>query len=266
MKTALLLCFLLAVSSVGAVSVDQIGKLAELKTKDDLILELVQREGLDRSLTAEDIILLREKGVSERVIEYLMNLSPSESKIMPKQEGESVYITKDLRAFQTRDKKGKPILMVTNLDENGKRMGPPPPPNPEPEVVRETEPPSREVLVTVRHEEPQRYEDDEEYQEDPYYDSGIPLYPEYGGGYYPYYPYYPVKPDHRRREKFGRDHYNYDKPWGAPAARNSQSRSNNHSGTQNRFQPMNNSRPQNHTRTQTVAPKAPSAGTSSRHK
>jgi hypothetical protein len=243
MKAALVLCFLLAVSSVEAVTVEQIGKLAELKTQDDLILELVQREGLDQPLTAEDVIVLREKGVSERVIHYLINLTPRQTEIMSKQEGESVYISKNIRAFTTRDKKGKPILMVTNLDEQGKRMGPPPPPNPEPEPYRETEPQPREVIVTVRHEEPEPYVDDPEYMEDPYYDPGIPLYPAYGGGFYPYYP---VAPKFHNGGRFGRDHYNFDKPWGLPRARNSQPKV------------------QNHTPKQAPAPKSATARTTSR--
>jgi hypothetical protein len=212
-----LVCLFFAVSCIQATSVEQIAKLGELKTKDELILQLVQKEGLDRPLTTDDAIMLREKGVSERVIEYLLNLTPPERTITTKQEGESVYISKNLRAYQTRDKKGKPILMVTNMDENGKRMGPPPPPNPEPDVVREAEPP-REVYVTVRHEEPERYPDEEEYVEDPYYDPGIPYYPVYGG-----YPYYPVKPPHGHFPGHsGKGHYRFDKPWGSPPARNSQ--------------------------------------------
>ncbi|MCI0415739.1 hypothetical protein L0222_23440 [bacterium] len=187
MKTVVFILTLLLVSTFAqAVSVEQIGKLSELKTKDDLILELVQREGLDRPLTAEDVIFLREKGANERVIEYLLNLSPRASSVVPKQEGESVWIEKNLRAYRTRDKRGKPIVVVTNLDENGKRMGPPPPPTPEethvaPEELR----PVQEVLVTVRHQEPQPYE--EEYVEEPeYVNSGIPLYPSYYPSYYPY--------------------------------------------------------------------------------
>ncbi|HSE42386.1 MAG TPA: hypothetical protein VLH08_16590 [Acidobacteriota bacterium] len=223
MKPALFLASLLfAVGVVQAVTVDQIGKLAELKTKDDLILQLVQKEGLDHPLTTADVIALREKGVSERVIEYLMKLSQSETSAVSKQEGESVYITKNIRAFQTRDKKGKPILMVTNLDENGKRMGPPPPPNPEPEVYREPEPP-KEVYVTVRHEEPERSMDEEEYLEEPYYDSGMPYYPAnnipYGG--YPYYPVYPTYPSPHHGHYPG--NYRFNKPWGSPHARTQQS-------------------------------------------
>jgi predicted transcriptional regulator len=236
MKATLLLVFLFfAASCIQAASVEQIAKLGELKTKDELILQLVQKEGLDRPLTMDDVIMLREKGVSERVIEYLLNLTPPEKTIAAKQEGESVYISKNLRAYQTRDKKGKPITMVTNLDESGKRMGPPPPPNPEPEVVREAEQP-REVYVTVRHEEPERYTEDE-FIEDPYYEPGIPLYPEYGG--YPYYPYYPVAPIHRGHS--GKGHYRFDKPWGNPPARNSQGQT-RHSQGQTRT-PVNTMRP-----------------------
>jgi hypothetical protein len=223
MKPALFLAGLLfACGVVQAVTVDQIGKLTELKTKDDLILQLVQKEGLDHPLSTADVITLREKGVSERVIEYLMKLSPGETSVISKQEGESVYITKNIRAFQTRDKKGKPILMVTNLDENGKRMGPPPPPNPEPEVYRESEPP-KEVYVTVRHEEPERRFDEDEYVEQPNYDSGMPYYPAYDipyGGYYPYYPVYPNYPTHHGKYP---GNYRFNKPWGSPHARTQQS-------------------------------------------
>ena len=73
-----------------AVSVEQIVKLAELQTKDELILQMVEREGLDRPLTTDDVIMLREKGASERVIDYLLKLSSPTNVIMQKQEGESV--------------------------------------------------------------------------------------------------------------------------------------------------------------------------------
>jgi hypothetical protein len=174
-----------------AVTVEQIAKLAELQTKDELILQMVQREGLDRPLTTDDVIMLREKGVSEGVIDYLLKLSNTTSAIPQKQEGESVWIDKNIRAYHARDKKGKPILVVTNLDEKGKRMGPPPPPTPEVLYVPEEQPkPVQEVHVTVTHEQPEAPPYDEEYQEEPqspYYDSYYPA-GYYPGGYYPYDP------------------------------------------------------------------------------
>ena len=191
MRTLLVILSLFLLSTFAqAVSVEQIAKLAELQTKDELILQMVQREGLDHPLTTDDVIMLREKGVSESVIDYLLKLSSTTNAVSQKQEGESVWIDKNLRAYHSRDKKGKPILVVTNLDEKGKRMGPPPPPTPEVLYVPEEQPkPVQEVHVTVRHEQPEPPYDEEYFEEppSPYYDSYYP------GGYYPggYYPYDP---------------------------------------------------------------------------
>jgi hypothetical protein len=192
MKILIFILSLFLISAFAqAVSVEQIAKLAELQTKDELILQMVQREGLERPLTTDDVIMLREKGVSERVIDYLLKLSPSASPIQQKQEGDSVWIDKNIRAYHSRDKKGKPILVVTNLDEKGKRMGPPPPPTPEVLYVPEEQPkPVQEVHVTVTHEQPEAPFYEDEYPEEPpppYYDSYYPA-GYYSGGYYPYDP------------------------------------------------------------------------------
>ncbi|MCI0442457.1 multiubiquitin domain-containing protein [bacterium] len=206
MKTLVfILSFCLLSTFAHAVSVEQIAKLAELQTKDELILQMVQREGLDRPLTMDDVIMLREKGVSERVIDYLLKLSSPTNAASQKQEGESVWLDKNLRAYHSRDKKGKPILVVTNLDEKGKRMGPPPPPTPEEVYVPEEQPkPVQEVHVTVTHEQPEPPPYDDEYPEEPpspYYDSYYPGGGYYPGGYYPYDPglYPPSNPNFDRR-------------------------------------------------------------------
>jgi hypothetical protein len=206
MKTLVFILSLCLLSTfVQAVSVEQIVKLAELQTKDELILQMVQREGLDRPLTTDDVIMLREKGVSEKVIDYLLKLSLSTSAAPQKQEGESVWLDKNLRAYHSRDKKGKPILVVTNLDEKGKRMGPPPPPTPEEVYVPEEQPkPVQEVHVTVTHEQPEPPPYDDAYPEEPpspYYDSYYPGGGYYPGGYYPYDPglYPPSHPNFNRR-------------------------------------------------------------------
>lgn len=221
MKTLLVILSLFLLSTFAqAVSVEQIAKLAELQTKDELILQMVQREGLDHPLTTDDVIMLREKGVSEKVIDYLLKLSPTVSATPQKQEGESVWIDKNIRAYHSRDKKGKAILVVTNLDEKGKRMGPPPPPTPEEVYVPEEQPkPVQEVHVTVTHEQPEQPYDDEYPEEppSPYYDSYYPA-GYYPGGYYPYDPglYPPSRPNFDRPNRpAGRfDHVRTQRPSG----------------------------------------------------
>jgi hypothetical protein len=203
MKTFIFILSLFLICNFAqAVTVEQIAKLVELQTKDELILQMVQREGLDRPLTTDDVIMLREKGVSEKVIDYLLKLSSTSNTVQQKQEGDSVWLDKNLRAYHSRDKKGKPILVVTNLDEKGKRMGPPPPPTPEIVYVPEEQPkPPQEVHVTVTHEQPEPpYDEYLEEPPSPYYDSYYPggYYP---GGYYPYDPglYPPSHPNCDRR-------------------------------------------------------------------
>jgi hypothetical protein len=206
MKTLIFILSLFLLSTFAqAVTVEQIAKLAELQTKDELILQMVQREGLDHPLTTDDVIMLREKGVSERVIDYLLKLSSTSNAVPQKQEGDSVWVDKNLRAFHSRDKKGKPILVVTNLDEKGKRMGPPPPPTPEEVYVPEEQPkPVQEVHVTVTHEQSEQPYDDEYPEEppSPYYDSYYPA-GYYPGGYYPYDPgFYPQSNPNCDRRNF----------------------------------------------------------------
>jgi hypothetical protein len=249
MKILLVMLSLFLLSTFAqAVTVEQIAKLAELQTKDELILQMVEREGLDRSLTSDDVIMLREKGVSERVIDYLLKLSTTASPTPQKQEGESVWIDKNIRAYHSRDKKGKAILVVTNLDEKGKRMGPPPPPTPEVLYVPEEQPkPIQEVHVTVTHEQPEAAPYDDEYPEDqpsPYYDSYYPA-GYYPGGYYPYDPsLYPSSHPNfdRRNRPAGRfDHVRTQRSSGFhPGSRNS-GRGNSGRGNAGSFAPRSGS-------------------------
>jgi hypothetical protein len=188
MKQILACLFVLAiVSSCSAISIQEIVQLSKLNTSEELLLDLIHRTKLDHAVTLQEVVLLKEAGVKERVIQYLVKLSHPDTVRLPESEGESVWISDNMRVYQTRDKEGKIIKVVTNLDENGERVGgevpPTPPPQPEeryPEYVSE-EP--REIYVTVRHEDsrdPGRDYDSTDYS-NPYY-GGIPIY---YGGYYP---------------------------------------------------------------------------------
>jgi len=196
----LLLIFL--TTSCFAISVEQIAKLSKQKTSDELVIQLIQKEGLDKPVTSKDVLYLKEKGVSEKVIQYLVKLStPEKHKMMP-QQGDSEWISDNMRAYYTTTKDGKRVKVVTNRDQNGKRLGgelpPQPEPKPEERFAQYAYDIPREVHVVVEQ-EPQEREEPEPYPQEEYVNNGIPLY---GGGYYPSYyspfvPYCPPRFPHR---------------------------------------------------------------------
>jgi hypothetical protein len=183
------------VSATSAMNIDDIVKLSKLKTADSIIISLLQKEPLKSSVTAKDVLYLKENQVSDAVIDYLLRTSGDEkSPLLYKQEGESTQLSENLRTYYTTSKNGKRVRVVTNLDENGKRMGKPVPPETkteEKEYERPEEPP-REIIVTVRQEAPPVPPELEEYPEPEPVTNGIPLDYAYGSSYYPsYYPYSP---------------------------------------------------------------------------
>jgi len=203
MKQFLAACFILAiVSSCFAISATDIIQLAKLNTSEELLINVIQRSSLDHPVTTEEIIQLKQAGVTERVIQYLLKVSSPNTEMLPAVAGEPVQVSQNMRVYQTRDKNGRMITVATNLDENGKRMGGEAPPEPEPEqpdtrYPEYTAQEPREVYVTVRHEDggyrdedygppPDNYQPYSPYDYSPYtyspYYSGIPYY---SSGYYP---------------------------------------------------------------------------------
>ena len=197
MRIVLVLLFVLTASTVTyGITTQDIVQLSKLKTGDELLIELIQKSPLDKSVTPQDVLLMKDAGVSDRVISYLLKISHPEKVELPKQEGESVWISENIRAYRTRDKNGKVIEVVTNLDEQGKRVGGEipavqsnPPDERFPEYVPEA---PREMYVTVRHEDSgERSYEETDYESTDAYDSGYGGIPLYSGGYYPgYYPGY----------------------------------------------------------------------------
>jgi hypothetical protein len=103
----------------------------------------------------------------------------SRSGILPKQETQTVWLTATIRSYYTTTKDGQKKLVVTNLDENGNRIGPPPPPMPEPSnhsVVREVYVPVESYLPEPQYAEDRQFRHpfDEVAYYDPYF---IPDYP-----------------------------------------------------------------------------------------
>jgi hypothetical protein len=147
MKIFAVLLFCLGFTAPAVcISVEDLGRLAQLKTADDLILEIIYEEGVDHPIDAKDVIYLKEHGLSEKIISYLWKQSFQDREFLPPQEGESMLIGENLRSYSSTDKFGKKIMVLTNLDEEGRRMGPPPPPAPE----RHYEPESTYVMQPLQ--------------------------------------------------------------------------------------------------------------------
>jgi len=204
------LFLLLASFAYATVSLDDIVKLSKLKTSDEVILQMIQKEGLSKPVNFNDVLFLKQQGVSDRVIQYLVKLSDSTPQKVPAEQGKSVYINENLRAYETTTKSGKRIRVVTNLDEKGKRMGGELPPDPEPQeqnIVRYERPPQeiRVVVEDSRRDDDYNQPDYPEYVDDPYITPGYPLY----SPYYPIPSYYPDFPKghHKNRGHFRNDRF-----------------------------------------------------------
>jgi hypothetical protein len=220
-----LVVLLFASFSFAAVSTDEIVKLSKLKTSDEVILQLIQKEGLSKPITSSDVVYLKEQGVSDRVIQYMLKLSkPAQVNSLPAQETKSTQLDNNMRSYYTTGKNGQKVLVVTNLDENGKRMGGEVPPDLEPAPQQTQQKPiPQEVRVVVENPQPQpssEYYPEQEYPEPEYVDDRYnppsyypPAYPYYGAGsfYSPNYYEYPYQHNKNYRPMDpNQPHWRYD--------------------------------------------------------
>jgi hypothetical protein len=169
MRQFLVAAFLFCVcSTLQAITVDQVIQLASSKTSDDLMLQTIRKDPLTQPIGTDEILKLKDAGVSEAVIQELMKQSDE------LKAGTKTVNGSQIRTYYTTNKDGKQVRMLTNLDDQGKRIGGMSTEAPAP--VFELPPPSPELYVQKpREPEPEQYEQ-------PYPQNGIPLY---GGSYYP---------------------------------------------------------------------------------
>lgn len=233
MKHLLVLIFLIGViSAASAITSEEIVRLIQLKTSDDVLAQLIYTNPLNEPLTPSQVIYLKQNGVSERILSALLNGLTLRSETLPPQDSESYWLNESARYYYTTTKDGDKKLVVTNLDEKGNRMGPPPPP-PRKQSEREMRAeqpayqPPPEMHVTM---EPQQWNFRQQSMTSPYsnvsndYPSFGPVYPT---GYYNQYvvpgfiPDYPgssfgfhlfpqftvVQPGFHHGFQFGRQHF-----------------------------------------------------------
>jgi len=180
----------------AAVSSDEIVKLSQLKTSDEVILQLIQKEGLRSQVTSKDVVYLKEHGVSDRVIQYMLQISKADAQ----------QLAANMRSYYTTGKDGKKVRVITNLDEKGKRMGGEIPPEPEPSVQSAQRKEPQEVRVVVENpSHTSEYDARPEYSEPEYVDDRyLPPsyfqqgYPSYYSPYSPYSPNYYYPDQHNR--------------------------------------------------------------------
>lgn len=182
----LLVAFILATAGCCfGLTLDDVVKLSRNGASADLIIEVVRQEGMAAKIGGHEAAYLKEQGVQDSVIEYLLMLRPSRVKASV-QAGKAVV--DNMRVYYTTGKSGEPIRVITNLDEHGGRLGPPPPAPaqaPDYAFLETYQPPVispvREVVVS-------------EYPEDMYEDDIYYPFATYYGGYYPYPSWYPSAP------------------------------------------------------------------------
>ena len=152
MRTLLLVCVLVSITSTAfAVTPEEIVRLVKLKTSDDVLIQILTTSPLDQPLSPSEIITLKQNGVSERLLTILLNGVRLQRDTLPAQEGESVWVDESARYYYTTSVEGEKRIVLTNLDENGNRMGPPPPPKPEPAPQNYPEQPAYAVSEPVQY-------------------------------------------------------------------------------------------------------------------
>lgn len=227
MKYSLPIVLVLFLAGVSfAITKDEVVKLSKLKTSDELIVEVIQKEGLDNPISSKDVVYLKEQGVSDRVIRYMMKVSESARPTTPSPNGKSEMVGENLRAYTYTTKDGRKIRMVTNLDQNGKRMGGELPPPVEQEQAKQEayQPASPEVRIVI--DTPHARDMGPEYTPEEWEKYGLadyywryqpmPEVPEYGytpfqsyDSYYPYAPYYGPTPYSYYGKRHGYNNYGY---------------------------------------------------------
>jgi hypothetical protein len=147
-----------AIASISyATTLEEVAHLSKLNTSDDLILQLLQENPVKTSVGPADVIFLKEQGVSEQVIGYIWTAAKSEKAILPPQDGESISLGEGLRAYYVLTDDGQRKMVVTNLDENGMRMGPlPPMPSKETAYAERTQQESAPVNYSGQYEMPRQ--------------------------------------------------------------------------------------------------------------
>ncbi len=101
-----------------ALNVAELMEFLEAEVPDDLILRLLESSGPPEDLAPGDVVALWEAGASDRLIEAL--LPPAEK---PQQPASATRLETDtIRAYYRDEPDGGKVFVLTNLDDEGRRL------------------------------------------------------------------------------------------------------------------------------------------------
>jgi hypothetical protein len=125
-----------AAASGEPISLDEIVALLRADVGETIIFRQLESESASLEIGVAEILILKEAGASDQLIELLMDTAGPEWSMVPateegsnqeaEDEGESaVSQVESLRMFKEKDDEGREYLHITNLDSSGRRLGGP---------------------------------------------------------------------------------------------------------------------------------------------
>ena len=93
----------------------------------EAVVAYIEAEDLRFQLSAEDVVGLNQAGADADLLVYLLERSRRVGLPVEERQAEPVFDSEGFRAFWVQDSEGRDVLVVTNLDEKGRRTDHPPP-------------------------------------------------------------------------------------------------------------------------------------------
>jgi hypothetical protein len=119
-----------------ALEIEDLVRLLEADVGSGLIVRQIHRAGIAFSADVDALVRLKEAGADERVLAAILDADDGprpatadrrtvrELSLPATVEGGGDAVTSDdLRIYRGRDTDGKTVVVLTNLDENGRRIG-----------------------------------------------------------------------------------------------------------------------------------------------
>ncbi len=104
----------------------EIVSMLRAEVPEKAVRAFVEIEELRFQLTADDLVALTQAGAGADFLLFLLDRSRREGSPTPIEEAEVVYEAKGFRLLRQKDDGGRQVLVLTNIDENGRRMDSPP--------------------------------------------------------------------------------------------------------------------------------------------
>lgn len=114
----------------------------------EAVVAYIEAEDLRFQLSAEDLVGLKQAGADADLLVFLLGRSRQVSPPVHEGQAEPIFESEGFRAFWEQDAEGRDVLVVTNLDEKGRRTDDPP------TIPAEGEPAGHDALEETPAERP----------------------------------------------------------------------------------------------------------------